>query len=196
MWRAGARRHAVCRRWTKTMHLCDPPRICSSHSPWRPSRAPAGPDGSDVRQRYGPGDGVGLLAGGCEDAAMADDRVPMTTAPPSQAGSTAPQHLPRRRRRRSDRRTDVDPPRAQRLPAARGRPHRLRRAAGTSTPGYATEILRQSLIVARAVGIDRVLVTCDEGSVASARTIERCGGVLESVVATAGGPAKRHYWID
>lgn len=61
---------------------------------------------------------------------------------------------------------------------------------------YATEILRQSLIVARAVGIDRVLVTCDEGNVASARTIERCGGVLESVVAIDGGPAKRRYWID
>jgi len=62
--------------------------------------------------------------------------------------------------------------------------------------GYATEILRQSLVVARAVGIDRVLVTCDEGNVASARTIERCGGVLESVVVTDGGPAKRRYWID
>ncbi len=62
--------------------------------------------------------------------------------------------------------------------------------------GYATEILHHSLIVARAVGIDRVLVTCDEGNVGSATVIERCGGVFESLVETDGGPAKRRYWID
>ncbi len=62
--------------------------------------------------------------------------------------------------------------------------------------GYATEILRQSLVVARAAGVDRVLVTCDDHNSASAATIERCGGVLESVVATAHGAAKRRYWID
>lgn len=61
--------------------------------------------------------------------------------------------------------------------------------------GHATEILRQSLVVARAAGVDRVLVTCDEPNVASAATIERCGGVLESVVETGEGPPKRRYWI-
>lgn len=61
--------------------------------------------------------------------------------------------------------------------------------------GYATEILRQSLLIARDLGIDPVLVTCDEGNVASARTIERCGGVLENVVPVDGAPAKRRYWI-
>src|SRR4051795_4377832 len=44
--------------------------------------------------------------------------------------------------------------------------------------GYATEILRQSLVVARSLGIAPVLVTCDDGNEASARTIERCGGTL------------------
>lgn len=67
--------------------------------------------------------------------------------------------------------------------------------------GYATEILRQSLVVARAVGVDRVLVTCDDDNVASATVIERCGGMLESVVPNesaggAGGPPLRRYWID
>lgn len=62
--------------------------------------------------------------------------------------------------------------------------------------GYATEILYQSLVVARALGIDRVLVTCDQGNIASAKTIERCGGVLESVVTASHGPAKQRYWID
>ena len=57
--------------------------------------------------------------------------------------------------------------------------------------GYATEILRQSLVVARAAGVDRVLVTCDEDNDASGRVIESCGGRLDPVP----GVAKRRYWI-
>jgi predicted acetyltransferase len=62
--------------------------------------------------------------------------------------------------------------------------------------GYATEILRQSLVIARAVGIDRVLVTCDDGNVGSATVIERCGGVFHSLVARTGDGTTRRYWID
>ena len=63
--------------------------------------------------------------------------------------------------------------------------------------GIATEILRQSLVVARAGGVDRVLVTCDDDNVASAATIERCGGVLEDLRHEPGQPVpKRRYWID
>jgi predicted acetyltransferase len=62
--------------------------------------------------------------------------------------------------------------------------------------GHATEILRQSLVIARSFDARRVLVTCDVDNVASARTIERCGGVLENVVDDLdGGPRKRRYWI-
>ena len=61
--------------------------------------------------------------------------------------------------------------------------------------GYATEMLRQSLVVARAVGVDRVLVTCDHDNVGSATVIERCGGVLHSVVDCEDGIPKRRYWI-
>jgi predicted acetyltransferase len=39
--------------------------------------------------------------------------------------------------------------------------------------GFATEILRQSLVIARAEGVDWVLVTCDEDNAASIRVIER-----------------------
>ena len=40
--------------------------------------------------------------------------------------------------------------------------------------GYATEILRQSLQIARQkLGLTRVLVTCDDGNIGSIRTIER-----------------------
>ncbi len=62
--------------------------------------------------------------------------------------------------------------------------------------GYATEILRQSLIVARSLGIDRVLVTCDQDNRASARVIEKCGGRFEGFVEDeSSGVHKRRYWI-
>ena len=62
--------------------------------------------------------------------------------------------------------------------------------------GYATEILRQSLVVLRADGVQRALVTCDELNVGSARAIEANGGVLESVVSDGGGPGVCRYWIS
>lgn len=62
--------------------------------------------------------------------------------------------------------------------------------------GYATETLRQALVIARAEGIDRVLVTCDEDNPASAGVIERVGGVLEDVRVEPGGVARRRYWIS
>ena len=62
--------------------------------------------------------------------------------------------------------------------------------------GYATEILRQSLVIARAAGVGRVLLFCDDDNAGSAAVIEACGGRLESVVRTAPGTApKRRYWI-
>ncbi len=57
--------------------------------------------------------------------------------------------------------------------------------------GYATEILRQSLIVARAEAVDRLLVTCDDDNTASATIIERVGGVLEDVRDGSDGIPKR-----
>ena len=61
--------------------------------------------------------------------------------------------------------------------------------------GYATEILRQSLDVAAGVGIERVLVTCDDDNVASAAVIERCGGVFDAHVVGEQGTKMRRYWI-
>lgn len=62
--------------------------------------------------------------------------------------------------------------------------------------GYATEILRRSLEVTDGLGIGRVLVTCDDGNLASASVIERCGGVLDSHATGEGGTRLRRYWID
>ena len=56
--------------------------------------------------------------------------------------------------------------------------------------GHAVDALRQAVELAGARGIDRVLVTCDEDNVASARTIESAGGRHED---TRQG--RRRYWI-
>ena len=62
--------------------------------------------------------------------------------------------------------------------------------------GYATEILRQSLVIARAHGVGRVLVICDEDNAGSRVVIETCGGRLESVIETSPHePPKRRYWV-
>jgi predicted acetyltransferase len=68
-------------------------------------------------------------------------------------------------------------------------PHARRR-------GYATEILRQSLVIARSLGIRRALLTCDDDNVGSATVIETCGGILDSIVDGSTGKAVRRYWID
>ena len=61
--------------------------------------------------------------------------------------------------------------------------------------GYATEILRQSLVIARAGGVEEVLMYCSDANVASYTVIERCGGVLDEVIANVDEPPRRRYWI-
>jgi len=61
--------------------------------------------------------------------------------------------------------------------------------------GYATAILRESVEILRSEGVTSVLVTCDDSNTVSASVIERCGGVLESVIADDDGVAFRRYWI-
>ena len=52
---------------------------------------------------------------------------------------------------------------------------------GRRRRGYATEILRQSLVIARAAGIGQALLFCDDDNTGSALVIESCGGTLASV---------------
>ncbi|MET0468971.1 MAG: GNAT family N-acetyltransferase [Aeromicrobium sp.] len=63
--------------------------------------------------------------------------------------------------------------------------------------GHATEILRQSVEILRARGVRRILVTCDDDNLASARVIEANGGVLEGVVphSDPGERPRKRYWI-
>jgi predicted acetyltransferase len=62
-------------------------------------------------------------------------------------------------------------------PSARGR-------------GLATEALRRMLPLCSERGLDQVLVTCDEGNLASRAVIETNGGVYED-----SREGKRRYWV-
>lgn len=58
--------------------------------------------------------------------------------------------------------------------------------------GYATAILRRSLARLADRAIDPALVTCDDDNIGSARTIERCGGILEDRVDVDGRSVRRY----
>ena len=66
--------------------------------------------------------------------------------------------------------------------------------------GCAKEMLRLALKECRKLNLDRVLLTCDKGNVASARTIVGDGGVLENEIEDDVGMGQsgtiQRYWID
>jgi predicted acetyltransferase len=63
--------------------------------------------------------------------------------------------------------------------------------------GYGTQILRLALEKARGLGIERVLVTCDDGNIPSAHIIEKNGGKLADKVKTEYAEnLVRRYWIE
>jgi predicted acetyltransferase len=70
------------------------------------------------------------------------------------------------------------------------RPSRRRQGCGKA-------ILRLGLSEAKAVGLRRVLITCDDTNIASAKIIEANGGKLENIVLLAGhNVPTRRYWIE
>jgi predicted acetyltransferase len=58
--------------------------------------------------------------------------------------------------------------------------------------GLATWALGRMLGEAHGLGLDRVLIVCEVDNVASAKTIERHGGVLEGVQDTEHGTVRRY----
>lgn len=60
--------------------------------------------------------------------------------------------------------------------------------------GYATEMLRQAKAIAKSLGINSALVTCNDDNLGSITVIESQGGVLENIV-DENGRALRRYWI-
>ena len=63
--------------------------------------------------------------------------------------------------------------------------------------GVATEILRLSLPICLELGLDRILVTCDQDNIPSRRVIEKNGGEFENAFSSPELPVpKLRYWID
>jgi predicted acetyltransferase len=63
--------------------------------------------------------------------------------------------------------------------------------------GYGTQILRLALPHAGAMGLTRVLITCDATNTGSRKIIEHNGGQFENAVDQPGDPVKKlRYWID
>lgn len=60
--------------------------------------------------------------------------------------------------------------------------------------GYATEMLALALLECKKLKINQVLVTCDKNNIASAKTILKNGGVLESEI-MEGNRVTQRYWV-
>ena len=62
--------------------------------------------------------------------------------------------------------------------------------------GHGTQILALTLIEARKLGLERVLLTVDSDNLPSIRVIETNGGVMEDERVDSEGLRYRRYWID
>lgn len=61
--------------------------------------------------------------------------------------------------------------------------------------GYATKMLSLALEKCYMLGIERVLITCDKGNIASMKTIMKHGGVFENEFIEENGNIIERYWI-
>ena len=61
--------------------------------------------------------------------------------------------------------------------------------------GYATKMLTLALKKCGELGIEKALVTCDKGNIASAKTIIKCGGMFENEFTEENGNIVLRYWI-
>ena len=63
--------------------------------------------------------------------------------------------------------------------------------------GYGTTILKLTLVEARRLGLKKVLVTCDNDNITSAKIIEKNSGILkDKCERSEPGKLSRRYWID
>ena len=60
--------------------------------------------------------------------------------------------------------------------------------------GYGKKMLNYTSQFLFSLGLEKILITCDKNNIASKRTIESCGGVLENEVVDESRTTLR-YWI-
>jgi predicted acetyltransferase len=61
--------------------------------------------------------------------------------------------------------------------------------------GYGNKMLELALPVIAEMGLTEILITCDEGNVASQKIIEKNGGLFENKLTDVQGTVKLRYWI-
>ena len=62
--------------------------------------------------------------------------------------------------------------------------------------GYATAMLAMAKDICRGMGMEKILVSCHKENIASARTIQKNGGVLENeVMDHRNGEILQRYWV-
>lgn len=63
--------------------------------------------------------------------------------------------------------------------------------------GYGTKILALALPKAAALGLNRILITCDDTNLASHKIIKKNGGILENSIEQENDlPKKLRFWIE
>jgi predicted acetyltransferase len=63
--------------------------------------------------------------------------------------------------------------------------------------GYGTLMLKLALEEARKIGLKRVMITCDTDNIASAKIIEKNGGIFERHdISPMSGKQLNQYWIE
>jgi predicted acetyltransferase len=62
--------------------------------------------------------------------------------------------------------------------------------------GYATAQISLALEKCKEFGLNKVLLTCKDWNKASARTIEKNGGILENIIPDDDGNIFNRYWIN
>ena len=63
--------------------------------------------------------------------------------------------------------------------------------------GFGKKQLKLGLLKAKELGIEKVLVTCGEENIMSAKTIEACGGIYENThIDTDDNKATKRYFFD
>ncbi|WP_042144488.1 GNAT family N-acetyltransferase [Paucisalibacillus sp. EB02] len=62
--------------------------------------------------------------------------------------------------------------------------------------GFATFILSEALHKCRELGMDKVLITCDDDNIGSAKVIIHNGGIEDHSEQDSNGIVKRRFWIN
>lgn len=60
--------------------------------------------------------------------------------------------------------------------------------------GFGTDMLKLALPIAKKMGLEKVLITCNEDNIASARVMEKNGFVYADTVDCTDGSRTKRYW--